>query len=242
VETVAHNETILVVEDDSGVREMLTVALQDRGYRVLTAVDGPSALALIATAEPDLILLDLVLPGDASGLVGLDVCRKTRQVSDVPIIMVTALDKVDERVQGLDLGADDYVVKPFHLEELLARVRSQLRRSAPASEPTPTRPQRIVGALTLDPDQVRVLIHGHPVSLTPVEFEILYGLAERVGQVVSREQLAHRLWSDRETVRARSIDVEIYRLRLKIEDDPQHPTRLLTVRHVGYKLVVPERD
>lgn len=224
---------ILVVEDNPDIVDMLKVMLGAEGYTVLTATDGAQALATIKHEPLDLIILDLMLPI----VDGLEVCRKTRDVSDVPIIVLTAKTGEVDKIVGLNTGADDYVEKPFSPGELIARVRAQLRRARIGTHGAAGGPTLTVGDLTLDPGGYSVLLRGKPLSITRLEFELLYALAQRPGRVLSREQLLGMVWGGREFIQPRGIDVHIRRLRMKIEDDPHHPRRLQTVHSVGYKLV-----
>ena len=224
---------ILVVEDNPDIVDMLKVMLGAEGYHVLTASDGAQALAVIKEEILDLVILDLMLPI----MDGLEVCKKTREFSQVPIIVLTAKSGEVDKIVGLNSGADDYVEKPFSPGELIARIRAQLRRSRYGSQAISSGPPISVGEITLDPGAYQVLLRGKAIDCTRLEFELLYALAQRPGRVLTREQLLDLVWGEKEFIQPRGIDVHIRRLRLKIEDDARHPKRLQTVHSVGYKLV-----
>ena len=224
---------ILVVEDNPDIVDMLKVMLGAEGYTVLTATDGAQALATLKQEPLDLCILDLMLPI----VDGLEVCRRTREFSQVPIIVLTAKTGEVDKIVGLNTGADDYVEKPFSPGELIARVRAQLRRSRFGTPAAQAGPSISVGELTLDPGAYSVTLHGDVVNVTRLEFELLYALAQRPGRVLTREQILDLVWGEKEYIQPRGIDVHIRRLRMKIEDDPRHPKRLQTVHSVGYKLV-----
>lgn len=224
---------ILIVEDNSDILDMLKVMLGAEGYIVLTATDGAQAMATIREESLDLVILDLMLPI----VDGLEVCKRVREFSQVPIIVLTAKTSEVDKIVGLNTGADDYVEKPFSPGELIARVRAQLRRVRFANQASGEGPRLTVGELRLDPSGWEVRLRGRPVPITRLEFELLYTLAQRPGRVLSREQLLDMVWTDKEYIQPRGIDVHIRRLRRKIEDDPKDPKRLLTVHSVGYKLM-----
>lgn len=223
---------ILVVEDNPDIVDMLKVMLGAEGYEVLSATDGAQALATIKQEALDLVILDLMLPI----MDGLEVCRRTREFSQVPIIVLTAKTGEVDKIIGLNTGADDYVEKPFSPGELIARVRAQLRRSR-TGQAASAGPSVTVGELSLDPGAYSVWLHGSPINVTRLEFELLYALAQRPGRVLTREQILDLVWGEKEFIQPRGIDVHIRRLRMKIEDDPRRPKRLQTVHSVGYKLV-----
>lgn len=226
--------TILLVEDEATLVQTIAYTLRREGYTVVTAGDGQTALTLAREARPDVVVLDLMLPG----LDGFEVCRRLRAESAVPILILSARDTEIDRVVGLEIGADDYLTKPFSLRELLARIRALLRRmrllaEIPAAETPPLR----VGDLTIDPTGRRVWRNDQELQLKPREFDLLLFLARHRGQVFSREQLLDRVWGYEHAVDSRTVDVHVRWLRAKIEDDPRTPRRLQTVRGVGYRLV-----
>lgn len=226
--------TILLVEDEATLVQTIAYSLRREGYTVVTAGDGQTALTLAREARPDLVVLDLMLPG----LDGFEVCRRLRAESAVPILILSARDTEIDRVVGLEIGADDYLTKPFSLRELLARIRALLRRMRLLAEiPAAETPPLQVGDLTIDPAGRRVWRNGQELLLKPREFDLLLFLARHRGQVFSREQLLDRVWGYEHAVDSRTVDVHVRWLRAKIEDDPRTPRRLQTVRGVGYRLV-----
>lgn len=222
---------ILIVEDEATLLEALRYNLEKEGYMVVTAVDGIQALDLARSESPDLIILDIMLPK----LDGFEVCRILRKDKTMPILMLTAKDEEMDRVIGLELGADDYMIKPFSMREFKARVKAILRRAAAQSKAGEGGVLRIA-ALTVDLDRHQVSIGGATVSLTPKEFDLLAYLAANRGRVFSREHLLERIWGYDYFGDTRTVDVHIRRLREKIETEPSNPTRLITVRGIGYKL------
>ena len=222
------NELVLVVDDEQKIVKIARDYLEQSGFRVLSAADGKLALAIARHDRPDLIVLDLMLPG----MDGLDVCRSLRRESDVPIIMLTARAEEADRLIGLELGADDYIVKPFSPRELVARVRALLRRA----QGKVTGPGRLqVGDLEIDLEGHRASRTGQAIKLTPLEFNILAILAQRPGQTFTRAQLLDRLHGVAYGGIDRSIDAHIKNLRRKLEDDPVEPRFILTVYGVGYQ-------
>jgi two-component system alkaline phosphatase synthesis response regulator PhoP len=220
---------VLVVDDDVKTVELVKLYLNRDGYRVITAYNGNDALALAREAQPDLIVLDLMLPG----VNGLDVCRILRRESDVPIIMLTALTTDDDRLTGLDLGADDYVTKPFSPRELAARVRAVLRRF-----PGERGPDKIEhGDLTINFLKHEAFLEGKPLGLTPVEFKVLGALVKEPGRVFSRAQIIEKALGHDFDGFDRTIDVHILKLRRKLESDSRHPKFIKTVYGAGYKLM-----
>lgn len=222
-------ETILVVEDSEAIRLPLVYLIQQEGYEVLQAADGPEALLRFGSTEPDLILLDLMLPG----LNGLDVCRAIRQKSPVPIIMLTAKDTEADIVAGLELGADDYMTKPYSAAELKARIRAVLRRKA---QPDEKEDVVTAGDIVIDIDRHIVMVAGEEVAMPLKEFELLSYLAENAGRVLTRGQLIDQVWGEGYFGDTKTLDVHIKRVRAKIEADPNNPAKLVTIRGLGYKL------
>ncbi|MEW5867223.1 MAG: response regulator transcription factor [Bacillota bacterium] len=221
---------VLVIDDEAAIGNMIEEYLEAQGYLVTWAQDGSSGLELFRRTRPDLIILDLMLPGKS----GLDVCREVRATSNVPVVMLTAKSEEIDRVLGLELGADDYITKPFSLRELAARVRAVLRRAGKGA--ADLRSVLQVGDITIDIDRHEVTVAGRPVALTPTEFAILSFLAERPGRVASRLQLVNAALGEAYAGYERSIDTHVSNLRKKIEDDPANPRRILTVYALGYKL------
>jgi two-component system, OmpR family, response regulator RegX3 len=222
--------TILLVEDEAAIGEGLTISLEAEGFRVAWVREGDRALDAWRRERPDLVLLDLMLPG----LGGTEICRRLRQESDVPIVMLTAKDAEVDRVVGLELGADDYVTKPFSTRELVARIRAVLRRGRepePAAAPTAVE----AGGVRVDRARHAVVVDGAPVSLPPKEFDLLELLVEHAGLVLTREQLIDRVWGLDYVGDTKTLDVHIRRLRTRIEADPASPRRIRTVRGVGYR-------
>lgn len=219
---------ILVVDDELPIAEAIAYNLKKAGYQVQTAADAETCLRIARASPPSLIILDIMLPS----ISGFDVCRLLRQHGDVPIIMLTARTAEMDRVKGLELGADDYVTKPFNMRELLARVKSVLRRSMPSQIGAEALE---AGDLVIDVARHEVRLRGNPLNLAPKEFELLRYLVAHTGRVFTRQQLLDRVWGTDAFVDERTVDVHIRWLREKIEDDPSHPRYLLTVRGVGYK-------
>jgi two-component system alkaline phosphatase synthesis response regulator PhoP len=220
---------VLVVDDDIKTVELVKLYLNRDGYRVLTANNGNDALQIARESHPELIVLDLMLPG----ISGLDVCRTLRAESDVPIIMLTALTTDDDRLTGLDLGADDYVTKPFSPRELAARVRAVLRRL-----PGERGPEKIEhGALTVNYLKHEAFLEGKPLNLTPIEFKVLGALVKEPGRVFSRAQIIEKALGDDFDGFDRTIDVHILKLRRKLEPDPHNPRYIKTIYGAGYKLL-----
>jgi two-component system, OmpR family, response regulator RegX3 len=231
--TAVTGRTVLVVDDEPALVDVLEQYLRDEGFAVVRAVDGPAALELFERRRPDLVLLDINLPG----FPGTEVLRRMRSVRDVPVIMLTGrVDEID-RVVGLELGADDYVGKPFSPREVVARVKSVLRRSGRSAAP-PSSHERRVGEITIDSVAHEVRVAGKPVTLTPTQFKILDVLSSHVGQTLTRDQLLERISADGD-VFDRTLDRHIANLRARIEPDPGNPRYIVTVFGVGYKMVDP---
>ncbi|EST90395.1 MULTISPECIES: response regulator YycF [Vagococcus] len=232
---------ILVVDDEKPISDIVKFNLSKEGYDVYTAYDGEEAIEKAEEVVPDLILLDLMLPK----IDGLEVCRQIRKKYDMPIIMVTAKDSEIDKVLGLELGADDYVTKPFSNRELIARVKANLRRQGAAvasAEEENDNNEVEVGDLTIHPDAYIVSKRGEKIELTHREFELLHYLAKHLGQVMTREHLLQTVWGYDYFGDVRTVDVTVRRLREKIEDSPSHPSWLITRRGVGYYLRNPEQD
>ncbi|MEO5312101.1 MULTISPECIES: MtrAB system response regulator MtrA [Corynebacterium] len=218
---------ILVVDDDPAIAEMLTIVLQGEGFRTVVVGDGVEAVKAAEEHNPDLILLDVMLPG----MNGIDVCKAIRETSTVPIVMLTARTDTVDVVLGLESGADDYVHKPFKPKELVARVRARLRRT-PEEAPAETIE---VADLKIDVPGHQVIRDGQEIALTPIEFDLLVTLASRPRQVFSREELLEQVWGYRKSSDTRLVNVHIQRLRSKVEKDPDDPKIIQTVRGIGYK-------
>jgi two-component system response regulator RegX3 len=224
------NERVLVVDDEPALRDAVSYSLRSEGYQVTTLADAETALEHLSVDPPDVIVLDVMLPGVS----GVELCRRIRDAGDIPIVMLTARDAEVDRVMGLEAGADDYVTKPFSMAELISRVRAILRRRDLDRRGLGA---ITAGSLTLDPQRHRVVLEGRPVDVTPSEFTVLSLLASIPDRVFSRREIMQRLWDSEYVGDQRACDVHISNLRRKIERDPQHPERLLTVRGTGYKLV-----
>jgi two-component system, OmpR family, response regulator MtrA len=226
---------VLIVDDDTALAEMLGIVLRGEGYEPVLCPDGDQALGMFREHKPDLVLLDLMLPGRD----GVDVCRDIRAESGVPIVMLTAKTDTIDVVEGLEAGADDYVAKPFKAKELVARIKTRLRRT-PAAEETDVETLRI-GDLSISVDGHSVKRDGSPIQLTPLEFDLLLALARRPWQVFSRELLLEQVWGYRHAADTRLVNVHVQRLRSKIERDPEHPEIVVTVRGIGYKAGEPRQ-
>jgi two-component system, OmpR family, response regulator RegX3 len=229
-------QLILVVDDEQSYRDALTVALQREGFAVETAADGVEALERFDAVQPSLVLLDVMLPRVS----GVDVCRQIRTRSRVPIIMVTARNAEIDAVVGLEVGADDYVTKPFRLRELIARVRAALRRVPSGAEPSSAEHDVIeIGDVRLDVARHEVSVRGDLVALPLKEFELLELLLANAGRVLTRDVLIDRIWGPNYFGDTKTLDVHVKRLRTKVEEDPGNPTHIVTVRGVGYRFEKP---
>ncbi len=222
---------ILVVEDEQSFSDALSFMLRKEGFEVSVAADGHAALATFEREGADIVLLDIMLPG----IPGTEVCRQIRNVSSVPIIMVTAKDSEIDKVVGLELGADDYVTKPFSSRELVARIRAVMRRRGPESA-SGSEMTLSTGNIKMDVDRHVVTVDGQSVKLPLKEFELLEVLMRNAGRVLTRGQLIDRVWGADYVGDTKTLDVHVKRLRSKIEPDPAEPTVLVTVRGLGYKL------
>lgn len=233
------SEKILVVDDEITLQETLVYNLNNQGYSVITASDGPTALEKAREHKPDLIILDIMLPG----MDGFEVCRVIRREMNIPILMLTARDDEIDRVVGLEVGADDYLTKPFSLRELMARVKAMLRRvrimreeTQAGSSVSQAKKNIILSNLEIDFTRHEILLAGKRLDLKPKEYELMAFLAEHRRQALSREFILERVWGWEYIGDSRTVDVHIRWLREKIESDPTHPTRIVTVRGVGYML------
>jgi len=247
---MAERPTVLVVEDEEAFVEALKVGLDREGFRVEIARDGADALDRFDDLQPDLVLLDLMLPR----MSGLDVCRELRSRSRVPIIMVTAKSAEIDTVVGLEMGADDYIAKPYRVRELVARMRAVLRRSesspndavsvtdAATETDTEADSALVVGDVSLDHQRHEVFVRGDEVQLPLKEFDLLRYLMANAGRVLTRDALIDRVWGEDYVGDTKTLDVHIKRLRNKVEPDPSNPTRIVTIRGLGYKYEVPERQ
>jgi two-component system, OmpR family, response regulator len=225
------SSTILLVDDEDSVQKLLAYPLEREGFRVLQARDGEEALDRFASEHVDLVVLDVMLPK----LDGLEVCKRLRAESEVPIIMLTARDDELDKVLGLELGADDYITKPFSIREFRSRVRALLRRASAPRRAATDGEVILAGALTIDLARRTVDVRGTPAELTYVEFELLRTLAANPGRVYSRRMLLEALWGGADYREPRTIDVHVRHLREKLERDPADPEYILTVRGVGYR-------
>ncbi|KJS13329.1 MAG: XRE family transcriptional regulator [Peptococcaceae bacterium BRH_c8a] len=225
---------VLVVDDENSILRLITFNLEKEGYHTIVANDGNEALAKINTEQPDLVILDLMLPG----IDGLEVCRRVRQEGlPVAVIMLTAKDQEIDRVLGLELGADDYITKPFSPRELVARVKAVLRRTSTREEISQPGERIKIGPLTIDAARYEVKVSGKQVELTPKEFELLEFLARNAGKVMTRDVLLNSIWDYTYDGDTRIVDVHVSHLREKIEANPKNPVYIKTVRGVGYKFM-----
>lgn len=224
---------ILIVDDDAALSEMLQIVLRQEGFETVRAASGDAALNEFRRSRPDLVLLDLMLPG----IDGVSVCRAIRQHSGVPIVMLTAKSDTADVVAGLEAGADDYVAKPFKVKELVARIWTRLRRAADDGEDI-----RRIGDLTISVSAHSVKRGDQLLPLTPLEFELLLALAKRPAQVFTREELLDEVWGYRNAADTRLVNVHVQRLRAKVEKDPENPEIIITVRGIGYRAGEPVTD
>lgn len=229
-------QTVMVVEDEEAFIDALVVGLQREGFGVEVARDGAEALSNFERVNPDIVLLDVMLPKVS----GTDVCREIRKKSQVPIIMVSAKGTELDTVVGLEVGADDYIVKPYRIRELVARVRAALRRSGVAEDMAVDSGSGVtVGDISIDPDQHIVMVRGALTKLPLKEFELLYVLMANAGRVMTRDTLIDRVWGSDYYGDTKTLDVHIKRLRSKVEVDPGNPVAILTIRGLGYKFERP---
>ena len=227
--------TLLVVEDEESFVDALAVGLRREGFLVHVARDGVEALSRFDEVRPDLVLLDVMLPR----LSGVDVCREIRSRSRTPVIMVTAKGSEIDTVVGLEVGADDYVTKPFRLRELVARIRAVLRRVPSEAQPPSDGSVLEVADVRLDPERHEVTVRGEPVTLPLKEFDLLELLLDNAGRVLTRETLIDRIWGPNYVGDTKTLDVHVKRLRSKLEEDPSRPSRIVTIRGVGYRFERP---
>ncbi|GIO23950.1 response regulator YycF [Oceanobacillus sp. J11TS1] len=232
------SQKILVVDDEQPIADILKFNLEKEGYQVVVANDGDTAIELAESERPNLILLDIMLPGKD----GNEVLREVRKTQSIPVIMLTAKDAEIDKVLGLELGADDYVTKPFSNRELIARVKANLRREHVTDEPVKTTKDIVIGDLTVHPDAYVVSRKGEEIELTHREFELLHYLARHIGQVMTREHLLETVWGYDYFGDVRTVDVTVRRLREKIEENPSNPLWIVTRRGVGYYLRNPEQE
>ncbi len=226
---MADQQKILVIDDEAGLRELIRINLEHEGYAVLQANDALEGLEMVQTQHPDMVILDIMMPD----MDGLEACRRLREFSAIPVLMLTARVQSHDVITGLDSGADDYMLKPFNMEELSARVRALLRRI-----PSPNQP--VVagnGEITIDRQKREVLVRGEPVDLTPTEYDLLLLLSENAGTVMSHDTLLQSVWGQEYTKDNDYLKVYIWHLRRKVERDPRDPKLLLTEWGVGYRLV-----
>ena len=224
-------KTVLIVEDEKSIVDILRFNLEKEGYRCCAAYDGEAGLNAALTENPDIILLDVMLPK----MIGFDVCRALREKgNNVPVIILTAREEEEDKVLGLEIGADDYITKPFSMRELMARVKANIRRTA-MQNPTVTPVAEEAGAIVINAENYQVFKNGKPLDLTQREYELLSFLAENPGKVYSRGDLMEQVWNyDYVGDDVRTVDVTVRRLREKIEEDPANPERILTKRGIGY--------
>jgi len=232
------DKKILVVDDEQPIADILEFNLKKEGYDVIVAYDGVEALRKVEEEQPDLILLDVMLPQKD----GMEVCREIRKKYNMPIIMLTAKDSEIDKVLGLEMGADDYVTKPFSNRELIARVKANLRRHQQESSKDEDKNEITVGSLTIQPEAYLVTKRGETIELTHREFELLHYLAKHLGQVMTREHLLQTVWGYDYFGDVRTVDVTVRRLREKVEDNPSRPAWIVTRRGVGYYLRNPDQE
>ena len=236
----AKKTTILAVDDEPRLLKFVAYNLESEGYAVLTTTDGQQALDLVKEHKPDLVLLDLMMPE----MDGFSVCQAIRQFSAIPIIIVTARGQDQDKIRGFDLGADDYLTKPFSVEELIVRIRAVLRRAQVTANDYAHALQTImtIGPLSIDDAQHQVRMAEQEITLSPIEYRLLFYLAQNAGRVVSQEQLLEQVWGEEYTGEGHLLRVNMSRLRSKLEPDPAHPRYLLTKAGIGYMLAIPAEE
>ena len=222
---------VLIVEDEPALADSIRYGLEREGYECTVLTDGIRAVDFVRSWRPDLVLLDLMLPG----MPGTDVCREIRRIGKVPIVMVTAKDAEADKVLGLELGADDYITKPFSMRELIARVRAVLRRIGVTPEPEDHATAVGAGPVHMDTERHEVRVNGNVIDMPPKEFALLEVLLRRAGKLVTREALITQVWGEDYYGDTRTLDVHVKRIRAKIEDDPRSPRHVRTVRGLGYR-------
>jgi two-component system response regulator RegX3 len=222
---------VLIVEDEPALADSIRYGLEREGFECTVLGDGLRAVDFVRSWRPDLVLLDLMLPG----MPGTDVCREIRTIGRIPIVMVTAKDTEADKVIGLELGADDYITKPFSMRELIARVRAVLRRAGVVSEIAARPTALAVGPVAMDTERHEVVVRGSVVEMPPKEFALLESLLRRSGKLMTRESLIAQVWGEDYYGDTRTLDVHVKRLRAKIETDPRNPEHLITVRGLGYR-------
>jgi two-component system response regulator RegX3 len=222
---------VLIVEDEPALADSVRYGLEREGFEATVLADGSRAVEYVRSWRPDLVLLDLMLPG----MPGADVCREIRRIGQIPIVMVTAKDSEADKVLGLELGADDYITKPFSMRELIARVRAVLRRSGVVAEVEDKPLALSVGPIEMDTDRHEARVRGSVVELPPKEFALLEAMIRRAGKLMTREALIAQVWGEDYYGDTRTLDVHVKRLRAKIEQDPSNPVHLRTVRGLGYR-------
>lgn len=233
----ADQPVVLIVEDEESFVEALSIGLQREGFIPRVARDGPAAVAMFEASQPDIVLLDVMLPG----MSGIDVCRHIRRISSTPVIMVTARDSELDTVVGLELGADDYVTKPYRLRELIARMRAVMRRGQGAGPQDFDVDVLEMGDIRLDAGRREVTVQGTVVALTRKEFELLEQLMSNAGRVITRERLIDEVWGADYVGDTKTLDVHIRRLRTKVDTDTDKPSHITAVRGVGYRYELPEK-
>ena len=225
-------QTVLIADDEAQIRDILSLYFKKEGFKVIEAADGAEALFQLQAGKPDIILLDIMMPV----LDGFEVCKQVRKISDIPIIMLTAKDFDDDRILGLEMGADDYIAKPFNTREVVARVKAVLRRSAKDSQNEKGREETLtIGGLRLDFSSYQAWLHDEPIALTPKEYELLKLLVTNPGRAFSRDELLERIWGYEYYGDTRTVDVHIRHLRAKLKGAPAVSDAIETVRGVGYR-------
>lgn len=236
-------KTIMIVEDDPAISEMLSLNLTKEGYEVVTAISADEALKKLEEKDVDFFIIDIMLPGSMDGFDLIRVLKSNENYRTTPVLILSAKDDAADKVAGLELGSDDYVTKPFNVRELLARIKSIFRRQAASAQMKEEGPKKITAKdLVIDTERLEVWVRNQPVSLTPLEFDLLVFLAKNEGKVFSRDVLLDKLWGYDYYGDTRTVDVHIRRLRTKIEEDPSNPKYIITVRGKGYKFRDPGKE